>query len=208
MVDRSASLRSRFAAAGVGIVALGLTFVNAAAAQLSCREWNTSAFFRTATLSDVSRCLEAGANIEARDEIGWTLLHRAAWERESPVVMAVVKALLDAGGNIEARSKIGETPLHKAAGYPLVKGAASWGESPDVLKVLLDTGANIEARNEDGETPLHMAAKWESPAGVRELINAGANIEARDKYGRTPTRGGNVRISCRGEDPAQYWCKH
>lgn len=55
-------------------------FANVAAAQLACRSWNTKAFFTAATVADVSRCLEAGANIEARSGKGNTTpLHLAAY---------------------------------------------------------------------------------------------------------------------------------
>ena len=90
----------RLGAAVVGVLAAGLTLANAAAAQLACRSWNTGAFFTAATVADVSRCLEAGANIEARSKDGFTALHFAT--EGSPDVL---KALLAAGANIDARSR-------------------------------------------------------------------------------------------------------
>ena len=197
----------RLGAAVVGVLAAGLTLANAAAAQLACRSWNTKEFLTAATVADVSRCLEAGANIEARIKGGWTLLHNAVVYSNSDVVNAllgaeanidarsgeygwtplhlaadvgssgVVKALLAAGANIEARTENGWTPLHEAARY---------SDSPDGVNALLGAGANIEARTEDGWTPLHLAAYGNSSGVVKALLTAGANIDARKEDGRTP----------------------
>ena len=71
MSDGRVAVKVRLGAAVVVALAAGLTFANAAAAQLACRSWNIRAFFEAATVADVSRCLEAGANIEARTEGGW-----------------------------------------------------------------------------------------------------------------------------------------
>ena len=65
-----------------------------------CEEWNTPEFFETATVEDVTACLAAGADVNARTEDGYTPLHHAAWGN---VNAAVVEALLDAGANAAAR---------------------------------------------------------------------------------------------------------
>ncbi len=45
---------------------------SAALAEADWGAWNTSEFFSAATPSDIARCLEAGADLAARDEKGWT----------------------------------------------------------------------------------------------------------------------------------------
>ena len=176
VVDPRASAKGSLVAAVVGVVVAGLTFVNAAVAQLSCRGWNTKAFFEPATVADVSRCLKAGAKIHHENEDwGWTPLHSAAAYSKSP---EVVKALLDADANIQAEEHgHRHTPLHNAAAY---------SKSPEVVKVLLDAGANIEARTEEGWTPLHSAAANGKSEAVKALLDAGANIDAQDGNGWTP----------------------
>ena len=155
---------SKLLAAVISLCVGGVS-VPAGLAQPSCGSWLSASFFKAATASDVTRCLDAGANIEARSEHGVTPLHFAAGNSDSP---AVVKALIDAGANIEARLKNGGTPLHVAADL---------NDSPAVVKELIDAGANIEARLKSGYTPLHVAAEFsDSPAVVKELIDAGANI--------------------------------
>ncbi len=56
----------------------------------------------------VSKLLEAGAELHARDARGgWTPLHLAAWVCSTP---AVVATLLDAGANSKVRDEDGKTP--------------------------------------------------------------------------------------------------
>ena len=51
--------------------------------------------------------LDAGANIQAEDDRGWTPLHVAAEAGKSP---AVIKVLLDAGANPKTKDQEGRTP--------------------------------------------------------------------------------------------------
>ncbi len=78
-----------------------------AVAAVSCEDWNTEVFFQRAGAADVSRCLKAGADVTARDENGWTPLHKAAGDSTTP---AIVTALLKAGADPAARDKRGKTP--------------------------------------------------------------------------------------------------
>ncbi|SAY38943.1 ankyrin repeat domain-containing protein, partial [Candidatus Synechococcus spongiarum] len=171
MTDRKASLKARLLASAAGTALCGLTGSgrSESSSEPSCQDWNTRDFFEMATEDDVSRCLNAGADIEARDELGWTPLHWAAHSSDSP---AVVKALLDADANLEAKDELGWTPMNRAALF---------SDSPAVVKALLDAGATI------CDTPLHRAAAFsESPGAVKDLLNDGANLEARDELGATP----------------------
>ena len=146
----------------------GLTFgcTPPNAPTVSCSEWDTIGFFKAATAADVTRCLEAGANVETRDEGGFTVLHAAAAFNGSP---AVTKALLDAGADIDSQAKNGLAPLHMAVS----------SGSLAVTRVLLSAGADTEPQNEHKWTPLHSAAEFSnSPAMVKVLVDAGANIEA------------------------------
>ena len=163
----------------IGVSVAGFTFADAAiAGQLSCNQWNTKGFFEAAAATDVARCVEDGASVNAK--VGWgrkTPLLQAADYSKSP---AVVKVLLDAGADIEARDKGGYTPLHVAVGNAVGKR-----DSVAVVKALLDARANIEARDEDGYTPLHKAARGDSLALVKTLLDAGANVNAQDRIGQT-----------------------
>ncbi len=144
-------------------------------AGVSCEAWNTRVFFERAGVADVSRCLKAGADVNARDENGATPLHRAAWFSTTP---AVVTALLNAGANVNARTENGATPLHQAA----------WNSTtPAIVTALVKAGADVNARDEIGWTPLHVAAMFSTTTAiVTALLDAGADVNARDKYGKTP----------------------
>ena len=82
----------------------------------------------------IALLLEQGADMEARDDYGWTSLHFAA-ARNKPEAVAL---LLDRGADIEARDDYEWTPLHVAA----------MGNNPEVVALLLDRGADIEARDD------------------------------------------------------------
>ena len=116
--------------------------------------------------------LEAGADLEARNESGHTPLDWAALAGNAGAVMV----LLEVGANLEARNESGHTPLHIAA----LAGNAG------AVMALLEVGANLEARNEYGGTPLYIAAFWGNSEAVTVLLEAGADLEARNESGTTP----------------------
>ena len=142
----------------------------------SCAEWNTRAFFESATLEKVRSCLAAGADVNAQGDNGWTPLHLAAWFTDNP---AIIRALVAAGAEVNARlAEFGDTPLHLAARFT---------NDPAVIEALLDAGAEVNARDDDGWTPLHLATSGDVDlAIVTALLDAGAEVNARGMYSVTP----------------------
>lgn len=68
---------------------------------------------RAARLGDVNgirSCIAEGANVNERDENGWTPLHRAAFKGR----IESVKVLLNHGGRVDAVDDAGYSPLHCA----------------------------------------------------------------------------------------------
>ena len=116
------------------LLAAWLFAAPARAAGASCEDWNTAEFFKRATMADVSRCLKAGAKVNARDKDGLTPLHMAAAKNATP---AVVKVLLANGAKVNARNKDGGTPLHVSAAF---------SKTPAVVKALLAAGADPARR--------------------------------------------------------------
>lgn len=170
----------------------------ARAARISCEDWKRW-FFEGAAASNISRCLKAGAKVNARDESGWTPLHWAARFSATP---AVVKALLEAGARVNARSKNGLTPLHQA-----VEGNRAGriiGASIAAYIVGMKAGIEAMRKGHSGATADRMSKLAEAdhkkarirevfeteeggyPSIVTALLKAGAKVNARDKDGQTP----------------------
>jgi len=133
----------------------------------------------------VSLLIDRGANVNGRDSLGRTPLHRVAGIHAP----AVVELLLNKGAKIEAREENGRTPLWKAA-------SSGFSNSVSVMEVLLNKGANIEARDMRGGTPLHGGAAFsKTPAVVEFLLDRGANPRALNHKGETPCEYGIRRNS-------------
>ncbi|XP_049796062.1 ankyrin repeat domain-containing protein 65-like [Schistocerca nitens] len=96
-------------------------------------------------VEEVRALLAAGAVVGARDGVGWTALHWAAWRDHA----AVVRLLLSAASDPNARDQWGQTPLHLAAQDGHAEAAAA----------LLQAGADRGAADEDGDTPLDFARR-------------------------------------------------
>lgn len=98
-------------------------------------------------LAVVNVLLDAGAEVDALNEMGWTPLFCAAYNPELDCGFApIVKRLIDAGANVNHRIHFGLTPLMLAAG----------GGEAAVCEVLLEAGAEVKAVNEAGRTALMM----------------------------------------------------
>ena len=110
----------------------------------------------------------AGADIHARTDDGFTVLHRAA----SVADAATVEALIAAGLDPTARTDSGLTVLHYA--------------SSETFEALRAAGADIHARTDDGFTVLHRAAVSLDAAAVESLIAAGLDPNAERSNGLTP----------------------
>ena len=140
-----------------------------------CEQWNTAGFYRVATVEDVTACLDAGSDIAARSEDGYTPVHHAAERNANP---EVVDALLAVGADPDPRDDDGDTPLSLAA-FNVSSRLA-------VVESLLAAGANPRARNEFGRTALHYAAAvWKAPE-IAALLAADAEPTAQDTRGSTP----------------------
>ena len=155
-------------------------------AQVDCADWNTAAFFEAAEVSDVTRCLQMGAEPNARDGSGFTPLHFAAMSETGEAVTA----LLEAGADPNARDRLGSTPLHSA-------------RTGEAVTALVEAGVDPNARTEDGNAPLHLAAMSETGETVTALLEAGADPNARDNDGKLPFDYASDNEQLRGTDA--YW---
>lgn len=123
---------------------------------------------------DIARSLlEHGANIEAKDSRGVTILWVAVCRHH----IQLVDLLLSFGADTEASDSIyGRTPLWVAALL----------DFDDMIHKLLGKGAKREFRCKLGKTPLCIAAEKGCRKSVKALVNSQADLHAKDFQGRTP----------------------
>ena len=162
-------------------------------------------------ITELQRLIDAGADVNAMDYYGDTVLRLASKNGN----VDCVKALIAAGANLNMQDMSGKTILMIAAenqDFALMSliidaGADLYlsGNVPDlpyhnksvltyaaresdvnVIRCLLEAGMEIEARDAEGETALMSA--YSSLSGNRDevlcyLIDAGADVNARDSVG-------------------------
>jgi hypothetical protein len=139
----------------------------------------------------VSRLLQVGADLHARDAQGYTPLHCAAMygftERDRSRLMALLDALLLAGADAQASANNGATPLLLLLGARTEPGTPS---NQDVLLAaverLLDEEVRLDVCDARGLGPLHLAALHGLQRVAQLLLQAGADPQLRDNAGRTP----------------------
>ena len=104
--------------------------------------------------------LAKGANVNARDRVGQTVLSLAA----AVCDVATLRVLLRAGAHINTRDKRGNGALIGAVQHC----------NSDTLKLLLKEGINVNARNKEGKTVLTYAEEWKADEMVQLLLQHGA----------------------------------
>ena len=165
----------------------------------------------------VKQCVEAGADVNAKDCFGRTaqdmtddeeitdLLREHGHKTDEPPTskkstihdavkiddIDAVKIFLSEGSVVNATEAMFETtPLHIAAAY----------KRKEIIELLIANGANVKAKDRDEWTPLHFATNA-GHRGIAELLIAnGANVNAMDTGGETPldkarTKGNYEAIS-------------
>lgn len=103
--------------------------------------------------------LANGADINAKNEFGLTLLHTV----NDP---DAVSLLVGQGADLEARDASGRTPL--------VTHAENYEDGSDVVFALLEMGADPSAKSNEGETALMFARQSTNHDLIQRLIGLGA----------------------------------
>ena len=121
----------------------------------------------------VKLLLKQGADIEAKDNQGWTPLFIAAKKKREDMV----KFLLTRGANIQATEKSGKTILHQ-----LVKDKAPIS----LINRFVSNGIHLDSKDESGETALHLAVGTRQKDVVTLLLENRADVQVASKDGVTP----------------------
>lgn len=134
---------------------------------------------RSAGLSAVYLCLEAGANADAYDATGKTPLHHAVCIPDAWTACAVIRALVEEGS--------ADVNAHCLLDYAAQNASAEAAAA--VVGALLAAGADANARDGFGTTPLAHAARSSdadaAAAVAGALVAAGAHVDSRDDFGHT-----------------------
>lgn len=159
---------------------------------------------RNVTAGRIQKLLKAGADVNARNEDGLSVLTLAISYGRNP---EIISALIEAGANVNDRDD--DSPLAAAicentsevvrllvkAGADVNARYGGLGQTALMLSVtseyedtliLIEAGADVNARNDLGDTALmHASGEFSDPDTVKALIKAGADVNARSLDGST-----------------------
>jgi ankyrin repeat protein len=125
----------------------------------------------------VSLLLQAGAELNRKDNDGNTPLHEASSDFD------LAKFLIDEGADVNARDKFGFTPLMKVIDMG-IKGKTA------ILRLLVESGTDLNAQSDKGDTAYTIAGK---------RMNSGQIIETLSKYsgngGSERSYTGNTQVA-------------
>ena len=119
----------------------------------------------------IALALEAGADVDLKEEDGYTVLMLAAQNGHTEVV----QLLLDNGSDVNLKEEDGYTALIWAA----LKGHA------EVVQLLLDNRAEVDLKKKHGSTALMWAAQNGHTEVVQLLLANGADVNLKNKHGYT-----------------------
>ena len=128
-------------------------------------------------LVDVRRLVDCGADVNAANKYGDSLLHMAARTGNVAIAEFLVSkgAAVNADADNRPTDQIGYTPLLWAAECGHV----------DMVRFLISKGADVNAANRYGDTPLFWASFDGNAAIVEFLISKGAEVNAANQDGDT-----------------------
>ncbi|GCC52565.1 hypothetical protein SanaruYs_28020 [Chryseotalea sanaruensis] len=123
--------------------------------------------------------IEAGAEINAVDELGRNPLYHALYDAQEEFKKnneSITSLLLRQGANINTGdSSRGDTLLHVAAS----KGHVN------LISILLNSGHKLNVQDKEGDTPLIKACKMNKIEAVKKLLEHGADLSLVNERGES-----------------------
>jgi ankyrin repeat protein len=137
--------------------------------------WNA---IELGSIEAVKQHLAAGADVNAKDEDGYTPLYAVAGGGHKEIAVLLIAN----GADVNAKNKYGETPLHYAA-------------TKEIAELLIAKGADVNAKDEVESTPLHTAALNGHKEVTELLIDNNADVNAKYEDGGTPLDEANAETA-------------
>jgi len=122
----------------------------------------------------VQHLLGLGASLQFKDELGYNVLHFAAFGGSVQCLQALLAQ--DGCPKLSETTPDGITPLHLAAAL----------SEPGLVQAMLEAGADVHAKAASGHTALHGAAEYGCLKSARILLEAGARPNATAANGLPP----------------------
>jgi len=133
----------------------------------------------------IVKCLlEAGTNVNALRNSGWSPLMAAVCDKKIPD--EIISMMISHGADISAQDQMGRN----------ICSLALDNGNTHAVKLLAAAGADISTPDDWGDVPLHYAVRTCSTGLICDLILMGADTDAKNKWGLTPME----KLKNRSED--------